>query len=312
MTLKPINEAVVYSVYRKLFGNGLTVKIPLLLLVLSGCAAAPIKPPAAELDKIRAVLVVPVESPPLEAIPDPLEARMPVYGHFKNMALPLFLEENIYRNPGGILIAGLMGDDDVVPAVTFERGLGAGLKPIPGASENWTPTFVLAREAASQLNAARIKAIPSDRYYRLRMEDRDAYLDHWHTAVEQWYEQDSSTVDYQAMGPADAVLELGIGTYKIFANQAALQVLIKLIDPSTGRVIARTSRQAFSAEDSAQTLLSREGEAFKELIAETGARLLGQAFGDMGLAQKNWLRQTGRTGVPDGSNGLSRGRAVIP
>lgn len=294
MTLKSINEAVVYPIYQKLFGNGLTVKISLLLLVLSGCTAAPIKPPAAGLDEIRTVLVVPVESPPLEVIPDLLETRMPVYGHFKNMALPLFLEESIYRNPGGILIAGLMGGDDVVPAVTFEQGQGTGLKPIPGASENWTPTFVLAQEAASQLNAARIKAIPSDKYYRLRMEERDAYLGHWHAAVEQWYEQDSSPVDYRAMGPVDAVLELGIGTYKIFADQTALQVLVKLIDPDTGRVIARTSRQALSAEDSAQTLLSREGEAFKELIAETGARLLDQGLGDIGLAQKTLAQASGR------------------
>jgi len=286
MMLKPINEAVVYPIYRKLFGNGLAVKISLLLLVLSGCAAEPITPPAAGLDEIRTVLVVPVESPPLEVIPDLLETRMPVYGHFKNMTLPLFLEENIYRNPGGILIAGLMGGDDVVPAVTFEQEQGAGLKPISDAAENWAPTLVLAREAALQLNAARIKATPSNQYYRLRMEDRDAYLGHWHAAVEQWYGQDSSPVDYRAMGPVDAVLELGIGTYKIFAQQTALQVLIKLIDPNTGRVIARTSRQTFSAEDSAQALLSREGEAFKELIAETGARLLDQGFGDIGLTPK--------------------------
>jgi hypothetical protein len=62
--------------------------------------------------------------------------------------------------------------------------------------------------------------------------------------------------------------------------------LIKLIDPASGQVIARTDKYAFSAEDSAQALLSREAEAFKGLITRIGVRLLDQGFNDIGLTQK--------------------------
>jgi hypothetical protein len=270
----------------------LFIKLSLLLFILSGCAAEPIKPPTAVTDEIRTVLVVPVESPPLEVIPDLLETRMPVYGHFKNMTLPLFLEEKIYRNPGGVLISGLLGDDDIVPEVTFAQGREPGLKEVAALSENWTPTFPLAQEAASQLNAHGIKAVPSKQYYRLPIQDRTAYIGHWRAAVEQWFGQAISPVDYRAIEPVDAVLELGIGTYKIFAGQTSIQVLIKLIDPQSGRVIARTEKRAFSAEDSAQALLSREAETFKALVAETGARLLDQAFSEIGLTQGRLAQST--------------------
>jgi hypothetical protein len=264
------------------------IMLSMLLIILSGCMAATIKPPVAEIDHIRTVVVVPVESPPLEVTPDLIETRMPVYGHFNNMVLPVFLEEKIYSNPGGILIAGLIGGGDVVTAATLPRGQGAGLEAAATLQEHWAPTLELAREAASQLKAGGINATPSkDYYYRLPMAagDRNAYLGHWHAAIEQWYKQNTSPVDYSGVASADAVLELGIGTYKIFAGQTSLQVLIKLVDPKSGRVIARTDKKMFSAEDSAQTLLSGEGEAFKGLIAETGAQLLDQGFSEIGLTQ---------------------------
>ncbi|MCL7421860.1 MAG: hypothetical protein M8364_13240 [Methylobacter sp.] len=263
------------------------IMLSMLLIILSGCMAATIKPPVAELDHIRTMVVVPVESPPLEVTPDLIETRMPVYGHFNNMVLPAFLEEKIYSNPGGILIAGLIGGGDVVTAATLPRGQGAGLEAAATLQEHWTPTLELAREAASQLNAGGINATPSKDYYRLPMAagDRNAYLGHWQAAIRQWYKQNTSPVDYSGVASADAVLEIGIGTYKIFAGQTSLQVLIKLVDPKSGRVIARTDKKMFSAEDSAQTLLSREGKAFKGLIAETGARLIDQGFSEIGLTQ---------------------------
>lgn len=268
--------------------GSLFIMLSLSLIILSGCIASTIKPPAAELDKIRTVLVVPVEAPPLEVIPDMLETRMPAYAHYNNMALPLFFEEEkIYSNPGGVLIAGLIGGDDIVSAVTLPRGQGMGLEPVATLQEHWTPTLALAREAALQLNAGGFKAIQSTEYYRLPIEDRNAYLGHWHTAVNQWYQQKSSSLDYRGVAPADAVLEVGIGTYKIFAGQTSLRVLIKLIDPTSGQVIARTDKYALSAEDSAQALLSREAEPFKELITRIGVRLLDQGFNDIGLTQKN-------------------------
>ena len=87
------------------------------LIVLSGCLASPIKPSNHNMSEMRRILVASVESPPLEVIPDLIESRFPVYSQYQYQAMPsyLFLEEKIYQSPGGILIAGLVSKDDVVP-----------------------------------------------------------------------------------------------------------------------------------------------------------------------------------------------------
>ncbi|MGX2039023.1 hypothetical protein ACWJKU_02655 [Methylocaldum sp. MU1018] len=264
-----------------------------LLVALSACVAPPVKPPAAGAGEINTVLVIPVEPPPLEVIPDLIESRLPIYRQNDTVPFDLFLEKKIYRNPGGVLIAGLVSRDDLVPEAVPRRMSSAaenmpGLEPAASLDDNWTPTFVLAREAASQLNSGGFKAVSGAHYYRLPMSlrDRTANLAHWHGAIRQWYNQDTSPIDYRSHGAerVDAVLEVGIGTYRIFEAQAPLQVLVKLVDPATRQVIGRAGIEAFPVEGTAQTLLDHEAEKFKALVAEAGARLISRGLSDLGLA----------------------------
>jgi len=268
-----------------------------LLLVLTGCLATPIKPSPYKMAEIRTILVVPVESPPLEVVPDLIETRFPVYRQYQYQAMPynLYLEEKIYKNPGGVLIAGLVSKDDSVPVAELHQASAsmeksASLEPAASLSEYWTPTFVLAQEAVSQLNGDRVKAMLSKHYYRLPIasEDRNANLGNWHNAIGQWYEQSMSSVDYRKLGVehVDAVLEVGIEAYRIFDAQTSLQVLIKLIDPNTRQVIGRISGKTYSVEDSPQTLLNHEAEKFKQLMTGMGAQLVASGFSDLGLPLK--------------------------
>jgi hypothetical protein len=265
-----------------------------LFLVLSGCLATPIKPSVNKMNEIRTVLVVPIESPPLEVIPDLIETRFPVYNQYQYQSMPysIFLEKKIYKNPGGVLIAGLVSKDDSVPVTDLHQTSAsmeksASLEPATSLSENWSPTFVLAQEAVSQLNGDRVKAVLSKYYYRLPIAsgERNANLGNWHDAIGQWYNQSMASVDYRQPGleHVDAVLEVGIETYRIFDVQTSLQVLIKLIDPNTGQVIGRNSAKTFSVEDSPQTLLSQEAEKFKQLMIEMGAQLVARGFSGLGL-----------------------------
>ncbi|MGR9088291.1 MAG: hypothetical protein ACU841_14645, partial [Gammaproteobacteria bacterium] len=237
------------------------------------------------------VLVVPVETPPLHVHPDMIETRVPAYRHYDNMAIPLNLEEKIFRSPGGILIAGQVDhDDDVVEEKSPEAGepsTASGLlTPLSSLSDRWLPTLALAADAENHLLQYRIETVPNRHVLRLPMpfEKRTANLNNWRNAVEHWYEQETALVDYRksASGPVDAVLEIGIRQYYIFEGQTSLQVLLKWIDPITGRVIARTSQQSRSPDASAQYLLSRDGSRFKSLIRENGRRLLVQGFNEIG------------------------------
>jgi hypothetical protein len=304
----------VTSVYRKVFINHFfekmfykqaslssmknpgVVLIPLIFL-LSGCLAAPVKPSSARMDQIHTVLVVPVESPPLEVIPDLIEARFPVYRQYQYQELPYyaFLDKKIYKSPGGVLIAGLVSEDDSVPVADLRQSSAsteniASLEPLASLQDNWTPTFSLAQEAASQFKSSNVKTILSKDYYRLPIAsgDRNANLGNWRDAIRQWYSQDSSAINYRQTGleNIDAVLEVGIESYRIFDVQTSLQVLVKLIDPLTRQVIARTHAKTISVEDSPQTLLSHEAENLKQLVARMGMQLLAQNFANIGLPLK--------------------------
>jgi hypothetical protein len=269
-----------------------------LLILLNGCIAAPIKPSANKTDRIHTMLVVPVEPPPLEVTPDPVETRFPVYNQFQYQSMPpsTYLEKTIYRNPGGVLIAGLVCKDDTMPVTDDIHPAPASmetiacLEPIASLSESWTPTVILAQQAVSQLNGQKIKAALSRHYYHLPIanKNRNADLDNWRTAVEQWYNQNASSIDYRQhnLEQVDAILEVGVQTYSIFNAQTSLQLLLKLIDPDTRQVIGRISAKTLSAEDSPEALLNEEAEKFKQLIAEMGAQLVAEGLSDLGLPLK--------------------------
>ncbi|WP_262965506.1 hypothetical protein [Methylobacter psychrophilus] len=269
----------------------------LLVFLLSGCVTEPVKPSSDTMAQIHTILVVPVESPPLEVIPDLIQSRFPVYRQYQYQALPhsVFLEKHIYKSSGGVLIAGLVSKDDSVSVADLNQSPDstektASLKSLVSLSGNWTPTFMLAQEAVSQLNGDRVKAILSTHYYRLPMAGGDSKADigNWHKTIRQWYNQNLSPVDYRQLNleHIDAVLEVGIETYRIFAVQTSLQVLIKLIDPNTGQVIGKISTKTFSAEDSPQTLLNHDAEKFKQLVTEMGKHLITRGANQLGLPLK--------------------------
>ncbi|MEC4748376.1 hypothetical protein [Methylomicrobium sp. Wu6] len=251
-----------------------------LAAMLVGCqTAATVKLPPSALTSMQSVLVVPMEAPPLEVYPDLLETRMPNVAHDYNMALPVTAEDAVYRNPGGILIAGKVGHGDSVETADLSRNSDAS-----NQAAHWSPTRELSTAAKAQLDAAQIKAELNKQAARLPIatEERNANVGHWRDAVARWYGQNSAA-PIDRTEAADAVLEVGIGQYRIFEGQTSLQVLIKLIDAHTGQVLAKTSKKMLSTGDSVPGLLYPEGERFKSLIRNNGARLVAEAIQDIGL-----------------------------
>jgi len=265
----------------------------ILAAALSGCLAPPLKPSADKLGAIRTILVIAVEPPPLEVTPDLMESGIPaLYWQSETAPIDLFFERKLYRRPGGVLIAGLVSHHDKTPETIFPSTPVApekipGLEPAASLAETFAPTLALAREAASQLSSGGFEAVSAGHYYRLPIppRDRTGDLAEWHGAIRQWYNQDVSPIDYRSYGPEriDAVLEVGLGTYRIFETQMPLQVLVKLIDPATRRVIGRTGVEAVPVKGTAQTLLADEAEKFKESVTETGAQLVRRGLSDLGL-----------------------------
>jgi len=256
----------------------------LLPALITGCQTAAtldtVKLPSAEASTIKTVRIAAIEAPPLEVLPDLLETRMPNYAHEYNMVLPVTSQEAVYRSPGGILVAGKVGHGDSVETVDWSKNGGASAQ-----AGQWTPTLELSSIAQAQLNAAQIQTELSPQTARLPIAagERNANVGHWRDAVARWYAQNAPASVDHAEG-ADAVLEIGIGQYRIFEGQTSLQVLIKLIDAHSGQVLAKTSKKTWLTGNTAQALLYPEGERFKALVRENGARLMAEAMQDIGLA----------------------------
>lgn len=252
----------------------------LLTGLLGGCWAPNIKAPAAKLNNLRSVLIVAVESPPLEILPDPIEKRIPAYEHYTNMAMPVDLEAKLYRNTGGVVIAGQLGPDE-----NYDAPYSAGPMSAPAdVAHDWTPSHAVAQLAQNQLSTGPINAIVHSDDHPLPMttEQRNPQLNHWHQAIQDWYAQENTSSDYARFGKFDAVLEIGVANYRIFAGQTSLQVLLKLIDPTTRRVIARARADDFDVDDAALNSLNTDSQAFKRRIAGLGTRLLTHALNDIG------------------------------
>lgn len=262
--------------------NRLSVKgivVFLCPLFVSGCMSAPIKLMDSARFPLKVVRVVALEAPPLEIVPDLLETRLPIYEYYDNMALPLYTERKVFRHPGGLLIAGHVGDGDSVEIVDLTQ--------IPSAateSKNWLPTKVLTQELIDQLNKAGIQTLIETSLLRLPMKavERDANLTRWRGSIERWYETD---MPRHAVYPeyVDAVIELGIGQYRIFAGQISLQVLIKVVDPESGRVMARVEEKSTGYEAPIELLLQKGGAKFKALLQQRASRLIARGLQYIGL-----------------------------
>jgi hypothetical protein len=269
-----------------------TFGLPMALtLLLGGCQAPAVKPQAEQLNQISRILVVPVESPPLEVTPDLIRSRLPAYNTYAYETVPssLLMNKKLYMNPGGILIAGMVAESETMDAAGFLPwdSRPPKLDPADQPLKPWSPSRILAQNAAEQLTTDGVKATLSGSTYWPPMVGnyRETDLGGWHRAIGAWYEQNYSAMEYKQPDwhQFDAILEVGIGSYRILENQTSLQVLVKLVDPHTGQVIGRTSAQTYSAEDSAKSLLSRESESFKRLVTGLGNKLVARGLSDLGL-----------------------------
>lgn len=256
-----------------------------LVFLANGCWAPDIKPPISDISKLNTILIVPLESPPLEITPDPIEDRIPAYRNYHNMAIDFPVEQKLYKTSGDVMVAGLVIQSDDADEVFIQDRLERpSLANQDGAGQTWTPTLVMAQQALTQLTQQNIESILSRYYYSLPMDDadRNAQLSHWHDATLAWYGQNTATADYQSYAGIDAVLELGLGSYRIVAGQTSVQVLMKLVDPHTRQVIARTRVKAYTTENVGETTLNRDSETFKQRIAQMSSQLLKQGLHEFG------------------------------
>jgi hypothetical protein len=242
---------------------------PLLVLVLiAGCAISGTSPPREEVRRIKAVHIVAMEAPPLGVPPE--------FRYIAPRGLMYLVSPILIYNTIAVLIE--------MP-VAQRRGseVSKSLQTAMETEGAWVPTLALADQARAQLDARGIVAtvapevrpIPGirDRNYTLFMEN-------WLAPIRAWY-KDTKPVASHTGFPSDPplyILELGVANYEIVENNLLISVMMKLIDPSDGRVMGR----AFAHVDPARMprvgpldqAFGGDAKPFKEVVTAEGRVLV--------------------------------------
>jgi len=263
------------------------------LLILScGCVSSQIKPSADTSGKLQTIAVVPMEAPPLEFYPfregdaRPLQNLM---SEGKGDARPLqsLMPERkirIGRGRGEVMISGifmvmdLMDLKDFIMTLQEAPAIAESLESKLGDEEAWIPTIVLSREAAGRITLEGKSAVILERKIQeipgITNRGRTIFLENWMAPIRAWYNQDISSFDYKSYRErkVDAVLEVGLANYSLSRTFLLVQVMMKLIDPATGKVLGRARNVEFAGIKKMDKLFIDNGLPFKELFAATGKK----------------------------------------
>jgi hypothetical protein len=273
-----------YCSIRKTWVSRPVIALLLVAMVMYGCIAGRVTPPETTVKAFRTVAVVPVEAPPLTLYPE-------TNADHEAVSRSGLKSGNLHygADPTGITYAYVLF---VLPfqahASTRPRtGEVASMTEEP--SPPWMPTIGLAQKAAELLQRRGMReAFVVEGYARLPIAARAEhtyFLDNYGTALSRSYNSDVSTIDYGARGvpQADAIVEVLVSNYSYFYSGLGMQVMVKLTDPLTKRVLGRVRNHDFARGDSVAKMLQNDGQPLKRLIETIGERLLIKCLRDLGL-----------------------------
>jgi len=118
----------------------------------------------------------------------------------------------------------------------------------------WSPSVVLAEYLVTRLRESAIREvtmIDSPRAFPgLEHRERTVMMRSWWVPIrDKWYNVDASPIDYSefAAQGVDGILEVAVAGYTVTEQSSvASDILIKLSDPRTGKLLARTRQYIFS------------------------------------------------------------------
>lgn len=279
------------------------VKFLLAAVILNGCVAPSIKPSPDQIADIQKIAIVAIESPPLSAPLSALslptsagQSRMPMSGTVLVLSpsySPALRSSPIlpYRARVAAMFA-VYGILILVEGGAFDAGSSLPAIPLDEVlkrSDAWMPTVGLAGETATQLRVGGgVDVEVVDGYLALlRIADRSRtyFMENWLAPIRAWYNENKSSYSYVKLPNknVDAVLEVGIANYEIVIDGLVVQVMSKLIDPATGRVLGRSRNYSYVDTPPMENLFDDEGQIYKEFFARVTRDLIAANLKELGL-----------------------------
>jgi hypothetical protein len=205
--------------------------------------SAQVRPSSDNISKIQQIAVVPMEAPPLE-IPPWLATNSMLGVNPLLVTIPQTAMD--VGGPVGVMVSGILILIELPKAIKDSAKIADSIDSMLGSGEAWIPTVILAQEVAKKITSkgkCKVTLLPEViKFPAITNRERTWHLENWYAPIRNWYSQESCFFDYRPLKNQgiDSVLEVGMLNYGLATEGLFVQVMIKLIDPATGRVFGKT------------------------------------------------------------------------
>lgn len=237
----------------------------------------------------RAIVMVPIESPPLSVAPNMADAMLAANTvsvvSYATGADPLQATRTMGVVSGIIFLADLPAQTKVA-AQRSERA-----EALLNAKGLWVPTVALAQEAQALIAADGPRKVRISESVRplpgIKNRDRTFSMHNWYGPVKAWYRLPQSPFSYSVpeVNEGDLVLEVGLGNYELVSDLLFIYVQVKLVDPATGRTLAKDREYVSPSVRDAASLFGEDASGFKRAFSDAAHLALGDILQKIGLLQ---------------------------
>jgi hypothetical protein len=246
------------------------------LLFLTGCVASGVTADKSSVQEMDIFQVIALEPPPLGM---PSNVAKTTVGIHPEMA---------YGNLGGAVLFGILLAVEAPESAAARGEASESVEQLLSQEDAWIPTIILARLVQEELAAKgfRVAELDSGTAPIPSMEDRSYtfMMENWMAPIRQWYGSNPSEIEYaRPEGPIDGVIEVGISNYEYAGKSLLLQVMVRLINPETKHVVARSRKYKQFDVGRPEEAFANQGLAFKSEFETRGKELIRKALDDMGL-----------------------------
>jgi len=252
------------------------------LLVVTACVVPAFSPPRTRVAEISRLVVVAVEPPPLLVTDVGARDSASIF----LTAAPVAVVSPVAGAALILLGTVVMMMENAPPGLP--RVEPAKLEELLTKGLVWSPTRELAEEATAQLRSSTsgrmVTASPTYRMLPVENRDKTWHMENWLRPIRAWYAEETAGTDLQVETGTDTLLEISLLNYEWHTHRFVVQVMMRLVDVRTGRVIGRTRDWAYPEVGRAAELLANDSAALKTVFVKTARPLVATGLKELGLA----------------------------
>ena len=255
---------------------------PCMLLVitvlLEGCVTGSSTLDQSKAASLTHIHVVPIEGPPLSG--------MDLSG--ANLSGAELVAGGTTVGSNALLVVGSLLMITAQPEANAKSAAASqSIESLLDEDEIWEPTVELAQEATRLLENASSYSVSTDSEIKPLpgVERREAtfYMENWMAPLRAWYNADRSPFSYSDQLDSGVVLEVGLLNYEMSVGYFSIQVVMKVVDPETGMVIANARKFSNTRFHDLDSLFEEDAAAYKQLFREITAKLVQGCIDKLGL-----------------------------